>query len=47
MGLEGFDLSAWQPPRLVTLGGRLQLVPQRNVAPPPKPPAGPAIRGLW
>lgn len=48
MGLEGFNLSAWQPPRLVTLGGRLQLIPQPNQAPVSAPPAaGPAVRGLW
>lgn len=49
MGLEGFTLSAWQPPRLVTLGGRLQLVPQQSVAPQQRvaAPAGPAVRGLW
>ena len=49
MGLEGFNLSAWQPPRLVTLGGRLQLVPQASIAPPSpsRPASGPAIRGLW
>ena len=48
MGLEGFSLSAWQAPRLVTLGGRLQLVPQLSVAPASSRPAGtPSIRGLW
>lgn len=47
MGLEGFNLSAWQPPRLVTLGGRLQLIPQPNQAPPVIPSAGPSVRGLW
>jgi hypothetical protein len=46
MGLEGFKLSAWQPPRLVTLGGRLQLIPQASVA-PRSPSAAPSIRGLW
>lgn len=48
MGLEGFSLSAWQAPRLVTLGGRLQLVPQLSVAPASSRPDGtPSIRGLW
>ncbi len=47
VGLEGFSLSAWQAPRLVSLGGRLQLVPQQGVARPVTPPAGPAVRGLW
>jgi len=48
MGLEGFNLSAWQPPRLVTLGGRLQLIPRPNQTLPTAPPAaGPAVRGLW
>jgi len=47
MGLEGFNLSAWQPPRLITLGGRLQLIPQPSVAPSVSRPASPAIRGLW
>ena len=46
MGLEGFKLSAWQPPRLVTLGGRLELVPQASAA-PSAAPAVPSIRGLW
>ncbi|QPN62449.1 hypothetical protein [Synechococcus sp. CBW1004] len=48
MGLEGFTLSAWQAPRLVTLGGRLQLVPQLSLAPPSnRPDSTPSIRGLW
>lgn len=48
MGLEGFNLSAWQPPRLVTLGGRLQLIPQpAQAAAPASGPKGPAVRGLW
>ncbi len=46
MGLEGFNLSAWQPPRLVTLGGRLQLIPQRAEI-PVSLPRTPAVRGLW
>jgi hypothetical protein len=46
MGLEGFNLSAWQPPRLVTLGGRLQLVPLRAQA-PVSGRAAPTVRGLW
>jgi len=48
LGLEGFSLSAWQPPRLTTLGGRLQLVAQPNARPASAPPAaGRAVRGLW
>lgn len=46
MGLEGFNLSAWQPPRLITLGGRLQLIPQPARA-PMSAPGSPAVRGLW
>lgn len=47
MGLEGFNLSAWQPPRLVTLGGRLQLIPQRSQPQSNPPAAAPSVRGLW
>lgn len=49
VGLEGFNLSAWQPPRLVTLGGRLQLIPRQSVPAEQRAaaPAGPAVRGLW
>lgn len=49
MGLQGFGLSAWQPPRLSSLGGRLQMVP-RSLPPQPQPSGGgraPSVRGLW
>ncbi|MEB3271862.1 MAG: hypothetical protein VKJ44_09500 [Synechococcus sp.] len=38
MGLQGFRLSGWQPARLTSLGGRLELTPQAG------PVAGPAPR---
>lgn len=49
MGLEGFNLSAWQPPRLVTLGGRLQLIPRPAAQAPAAVSGGrgPTVRGLW
>ncbi|MFM7311837.1 MAG: hypothetical protein ACKO0M_01505 [Cyanobium sp.] len=46
MGLQGFSLSGWQPPRLTSLGGRLELMPQRMEAAASPTPA-PAVRGLW
>ena len=48
LGLQGFPLITWQPPRLTSIGGRLLLAPQ--AAPAPSGPAssdGPTIRGLW
>lgn len=47
MGLQGFSLSGWQPPRLTSLGGRLELVPQAAPASTPEPAAAPPLRGLW
>lgn len=46
MGLQGLSLSGLRGPRLVSMGGRLQLLPQRQL-PAATPAAGPAIRGLW
>lgn len=47
MGLEGLNLSIWQPPRLTTLGGRLQLVGQPSQSTSGAPASGPEVRGLW
>ena len=47
MGLQGFSLSGWEPPRLTTLGGRLQLAPQPTATPSPAPAAAQPVRGLW
>jgi hypothetical protein len=44
LGLQGLSLSAWQPPRLTSPGGRLQLVPQAAPAPAAETPS---VRGLW
>ncbi|MFN7900512.1 MAG: hypothetical protein ACK5N0_12760 [Synechococcaceae cyanobacterium] len=48
MGLQGLKLSGLRGPRLVTMGGRLQLAP---VAAAPRPSSTPQsktiIRGLW
>lgn len=46
LGLQGFGLSAWQPPRLTTPGGRLQLEPQAIATPAAARP-NPTVRGLW
>jgi hypothetical protein len=48
-GLQGFQLSGWQAPRLTNQGGRLALLP---IAAPAgsagvQPAAGSAVRGLW
>ena len=47
MGLQGFSLSGWQPPRLSSLGGRLQLVPRALPARAASRPGAPSVRGLW
>jgi hypothetical protein len=46
LGLQGFSLSALQPPRLTSFGGRLQLVPQPSAAVAPATSV-PPVRGLW
>ncbi|MEB3352207.1 MAG: hypothetical protein VKM01_07770 [Cyanobacteriota bacterium] len=46
LGLQMLALSGWEPPRLTSGGGRLQLVP----GPAPRPAggrAGTTVRGLW
>jgi len=48
LGLQGFPLITWQPPRLTSIGGRLLLTPQAAPVPSgPAPSAAPTIRGLW
>ncbi len=47
LGLQGFPLITWQPPRLTSIGGRLLLTPQAAPAPASRPGSAPAIRGLW
>lgn len=47
-GLQGLNLSGWNPDRLTAMGGRLQLVPVPGSARAAKPSAsGGVIRGLW
>lgn len=45
MGLQGFSLGAWIPPRLTSMGGRLEMTPQASAA--PARPAPGSVRGLW
>ena len=47
LGLQGFSLVTWQPPRLTSTGGRLLLAPQAAPAPASRPGSAPTIRGLW
>ncbi|MFZ0408099.1 MAG: hypothetical protein WAM11_08335 [Cyanobium sp.] len=51
LGLQGFPLVTWQPPRLTSVGGRLLLTPQAAPTPTPAPSrsktSAPSIRGLW
>jgi hypothetical protein len=44
-GLQGFQLSGWQAPRLSNQGGRLALLPM--AAPVSQPSTGMPVRGLW
>lgn len=48
-GLQGFQLSGWQAPRLTNQGGRLALLPiaAPAAASPGQPAADGAVRGLW
>jgi hypothetical protein len=48
-GLQGMNLSGWNPDRLTAMGGRLQLVPVPGSARSGAKPAqsGAVIRGLW
>lgn len=46
-GLQGLSLSGWQPPRLTSLGGRLNLVPQASSVPAASDGSGGTVRGLW
>lgn len=45
LGLQGFPLVTWQPPRLTSIGGRLLLSPQASAS--SRPASAPTIRGLW
>ena len=47
LGLQGFPLVTWQPPRLTSIGGRLLLAPQASFSPSPPAAGSPTIRGLW
>jgi hypothetical protein len=48
-GLQGFQLSGWQAPRLTNQGGRLALLPiAAPVTEQGRQPSGPGpVRGLW
>jgi hypothetical protein len=49
-GLQGFQLSGWQAPRLTSQGGRLALLPMATPAPAQpsfQPSTGMPVRGLW
>jgi hypothetical protein len=49
-GLQGFQLSGWQAPRLTSQGGRLALLPMAAPAPAQQtfqPSTGMPVRGLW
>jgi hypothetical protein len=48
-GLQGFQLSGWQAPRLTNQGGRLALLPIALPAPADgrQPSVGSSVRGLW
>jgi hypothetical protein len=48
-GLQGFQLSGWQAPRLTNQGGRLALLPvaARAAADGRQPSVGSPVRGLW
>jgi len=48
-GLQGMNLSGWNPDRLTAMGGRLQLQPVAGSEAPGKgaPAGGGLIRGLW
>ncbi|MEB3199795.1 MAG: hypothetical protein VKK62_04625 [Synechococcaceae cyanobacterium] len=47
MGLQGLSLSGLRGPRLISMGGRLQLRPDRKAPTAVAPAPGPVIRGLW
>lgn len=46
MGLQGFSLSGWQPPRLTSLGGRLELMPNAAKGSSIRADAS-SPRGIW
>jgi hypothetical protein len=46
-GLQGFQLSGWQAPRLTNQGGRLALLPMAAQADGRQPSVGSPVRGLW
>lgn len=46
MGLQGFSLSGWQPPRLTSLGGRLELMPGGKAGSSARADAS-TPRGIW
>jgi hypothetical protein len=45
LGLQGFELSGWRPPRFTNPGGLLQLT--QVVSSNGAPAGAPSIRGLW